>query len=299
MSDLTGNYSVTSGGESIGKLTISKSGLLTVFDCVCDYEDGDVLRLAAVSGGEYITVGVMMPDGGRLRLKKSFTKNALAAMGLYNAAGFYLIRPGEIFGGGFEETIEESNPLIAYMAEPVFEAESLPASGAAAELIIDPAPESVPVPIFSEQDAGYWQEIPEAVPETGIEELSAPNRVIEFAVEPELGYEVSFEAEQTAEHEAEIEAARAFFYEHELLVDGKWRYIEDPSVLFADKDIAKACNGIKAALTAQENGFTLLAVPISSNEPFPSMPIFCFGNAETIAGRSYIVFNIKNGYLSV
>ena len=74
-----------------------------------------------------------------------------------------------------------------------------------------------------------------------------------------------------------------------------WRPIDDPSALFNDSDLANACRGVRGALTMDADGVTLLAVPVTPAEPFPLMPVFCFGDPVMIGGLEYMVFKSKNG----
>ena len=78
-----------------------------------------------------------------------------------------------------------------------------------------------------------------------------------------------------------------------------WRSISNPWTLFDDADIADACRGVQGALTVERDGFVLLAVPVGADEPFPMMPIFCFGEPEMIEGRGYVVFKTQNGNLAI
>ena len=77
----------------------------------------------------------------------------------------------------------------------------------------------------------------------------------------------------------------------------QWQPEYEPWNLFDDEELKNACYGLKGALCKQENEAILLAVPISPSEPFPMMPVFCFGSTEEICGRQYVVFIIKNGQL--
>ncbi len=79
--------------------------------------------------------------------------------------------------------------------------------------------------------------------------------------------------------------------------DGVWRRITDASHLFEDKDIAEACRNLPSALAMKSGGAEYLAISASPEQPFPMMPVFCFGEERYINGRSYIVFKIKNGKL--
>jgi hypothetical protein len=72
-----------------------------------------------------------------------------------------------------------------------------------------------------------------------------------------------------------------------------------PEELFSDPGVAAACSGVTGALSVLPGGVPALAVPISPEEPFPMMSVFCFGSPEEIGGRTYIVFKIRDGNLTL
>lgn len=74
-----------------------------------------------------------------------------------------------------------------------------------------------------------------------------------------------------------------------------WREEPEPWRLFSDEELSLSCRRIKGAMSRFEEDMSFLAVPISPYEPFPPMPIFCFGSKEEIDGRDYIVFKMQNG----
>lgn len=78
-----------------------------------------------------------------------------------------------------------------------------------------------------------------------------------------------------------------------------WYRAANPAMLFVDQDIGASCVGITDALTKKQEDCTLLAVPFSPDAPFSLMPIFCFGSSRLIGKSEYIVFKIKNGYLTL
>ena len=79
--------------------------------------------------------------------------------------------------------------------------------------------------------------------------------------------------------------------------NSEWTQEHEPWLLFNDEELKNACSNISGALRKDTPDSTLLAVPISSSEPFPMMPIFCFGEAQFIDSKQYVVFTIKNGQL--
>ena len=83
----------------------------------------------------------------------------------------------------------------------------------------------------------------------------------------------------------------------ETMRDGEWECEYEPWGMFDDDDIKNACRGISGALRRRRGDLDCLAVPVSPYEPFPIMPVFCFGEIEEINGRQYVVFNVKSGKL--
>ena len=73
---MEGTYPVLIEGRERGRLTVTKQGLMTVFEAECE-DAGGVLRLS-VYGEREGYLGVMVPDeDGALRLKKSLSRSAL------------------------------------------------------------------------------------------------------------------------------------------------------------------------------------------------------------------------------
>lgn len=229
MSFRTGEFPVTADGAVVGRVTITQDGLLTVFSCICEYKTLDILRLAAVCRGKYVPLGVMIPEAGLLRTKKSFTKNALLNAGYEDSELFHLIRPEDVYR---EPAAEETAPPEQ--------------SGQPAVYNDFPDPETY--------DFDYGNDNPEPAADT--QDISA--------------------APETA--------------------DG-WLPLPNPGILFEDECIQEACRDIKNALVKEDDGYLLLAVPVRAAEPFPLMPVFCFGTSGQAGGQDCIIFKIKNGYL--
>lgn len=76
-----------------------------------------------------------------------------------------------------------------------------------------------------------------------------------------------------------------------------WKPAEDPASLFADPDIKETASSIKGGLIAHDGDTVLFAIPISSEYPFPLMPVFRYGSSAMVEGKCCIVFQIRNGYL--
>jgi hypothetical protein len=68
----TGDFPVYADGHDVGSVRVAQDGLMTVFECACDYRSGDVLRLAAVCPGRTATLGVLNAGSvGRAAPEKS------------------------------------------------------------------------------------------------------------------------------------------------------------------------------------------------------------------------------------
>ena len=265
MDNLTGTHRVVRAGADAGTLTISQRGNMTMFELISDLESRDILRLAGVSHKqEYAIIGVAEPEGGMLKLRKSFSKSALKSLDLDESAGFFLILRDEKFRADAEPSLEEPP-----------------------EQTPEPLPENPPDPLpESDMEAVIPQEPLQAItPLQAAAPPPEPPRVTRISPSPSPSEvpSVSPEVPRVEEEPSESTAAAG------------WKPISDPSRLFTDPDIAAACAGAKGCLTMQADGITLLAVPVVPDEPFPMMPVFCFGDSVKINGREYIVFKSKNG----
>ena len=99
---VTGSYDVRFRGEICGRLDVQKRGVLTEFSCDCDcVEKERVVRL--VCGGK--TVGVCVPENGRLCLTKRFSDAAMRDMGLTGAEDSRLVPDGEEEGEAWTEAL--------------------------------------------------------------------------------------------------------------------------------------------------------------------------------------------------
>ena len=266
-----GNFPVTARGGTVGSVTVSQSGLMTVFNCTCRCKSREILRLAAVCGGRYVTLGVPVPDNvaaaspdpaaapaseaGALCLKKSFSKKALGDLGYDSPLAFHLIRSEEVFApphdtgdGGSQET----DMMPEASAEEQDWTENLPVR-----------PEEF------------------EAPRMGLNSL--PEQMTPEAVEEDLTAVCpAMPAEDGLEEAADL--------------DG-WTQITTPGYIFSEPSVAEACDGITGALLAVREDHLLLAVPVSPEEPFPLMAVFCFGSSDLIGGREYIVFKVRDGNL--
>ncbi|MGE4485574.1 MAG: hypothetical protein AB7C97_10745 [Oscillospiraceae bacterium] len=90
MNDILGNYDVYYGETLIGSLIVERDGAAYLFQCSCQYFSPDVLRLYCVSGEKTASLGVMLPEDGKLVFKKRITKNMLSDMGLSDISRCFL-----------------------------------------------------------------------------------------------------------------------------------------------------------------------------------------------------------------
>ena len=74
---MEGSYPILIDGVQTGTLTVARDGLMTVFLAECE-DPGWLLRLAVYGPEGTGYLGVMIPEGGRLRLKKRLSRAALA-----------------------------------------------------------------------------------------------------------------------------------------------------------------------------------------------------------------------------
>lgn len=76
-----------------------------------------------------------------------------------------------------------------------------------------------------------------------------------------------------------------------------WSLVEDAASLFYDPELKETAAGIKGGIMANVGDTILFAIPISSEQPFPLMPVFRYGSSAMIEGKCCIVFRIKDGFL--
>jgi hypothetical protein len=267
---------------------------MVVFDCVCNYQTRDILRLAAVCGDNDVPLGVLMPapqagaaaDPGLLHLRKRFSKSALAALGYTDADSFRLISPGEVSeaetGQGSRQEAAEEPICYVDWPDPPEIPEELEQEAAAASGLSPPADAPAPEPAFS------LDNLDELTSRLGpiLEQLLKPQEAPEQSAAPQKPEQSA--APQKPEQKPDEPPG----------IDG-WAHISNPGVLFHDPGIAAACDGVTGALLTSTDGCELLAVPVSPDAPFPMMAVFCFGSPGEIGGRDYIIFKIADGNLTL
>ena len=74
----TGEYPVYLRGERAGTVRISKEGIRYIVDAFCPHTDG-LVRLSLYGGGREGYLGVMQPENGGLRLRRSLSRSDAAA----------------------------------------------------------------------------------------------------------------------------------------------------------------------------------------------------------------------------
>ena len=253
MSYMTGDFPVTADDSVVGRVNIAQIGLKLVFDCACDYSTHDILRLAAVCLDKYVPLGVMVPEAGILRTKKSFTKNALMSAGYQDPVSFHLIKPGDVYSAPEAKEPVPPEPI----PEPIVYNDF-------------PDPEDYVFDYDENGESTPALQSEEPVPDSPDTDTAAPL--------PEPAADTDNTVPET--------------------VDG-WMSFATPGILFDDQTIQEACEGLTNTLITERDGHVLLAVPVLPTEPFPLMPVFCFGSSGQVGGQEYIIFKIKNGSLSL
>jgi len=263
-SEILGKYIVLFEGDKVGSLNVYQKGLMIELECQCVCASAVVLRLAVLTGNSRKVLGVMMPEGDKLKFKKKYSKSDLKQLAIESIDGCYLITDQE--------------------AEQPFDITKIPAE-------INPAPKMQPEPLSEAEPTP----IPDLEPELAPEPLPTPELEPEAAPEPlptpELEPEAAPEPLPTPELEPEAKQKNEFLFK-------EWVIEEDPQSLFGDEELIKSSQGVTGTLKKSlNNGNIMLAVPFAANEPFPLMQIFCFGESMSIRGKNYLVFQIKNGKL--
>lgn len=90
---LTGAYKIFDDGEMVGEMTVYAQGMMTVFEGTCKPDREGPFRVAALSGGYLILLGVMLPTEDGYYIRRSFSKNAMAQLGIREISEFRLIYP--------------------------------------------------------------------------------------------------------------------------------------------------------------------------------------------------------------
>lgn len=291
---MTGIHDVYYNNSKCGVLEVTFDGLRTMFVCDSSIVSDILLRLFCLSGGKAVPIGVMVPEKDRLCLRRTFTKSALAAAELYtlekcvlgqSAADVFAqleipdfheqSRKKALMHDAPSEHVQDVNRSLPYAFPiqatndrfPVRESDVAGSSGNS--IIPKPAPHDPPF---------------KYAPNTaGLETRSA--------VKPIPSGQLFGASKSRNDPHPFLPSIKNNMPAEE------WRPEPAAHELFRDTDIADVCRGLKGALRKEQGGKTLLAVPCRGDEPFPMMPVFCFGSCEMIEGEQYVVFGITDGKL--
>lgn len=192
-SELCGTYDVYLADKPAGSLTVAREGLMYSFRALCRADPPDVFRLYCGETDRVVSVGVPVPEGNALVLRRSFSDRTLGDMGLRRIDRCFLS----------------------------------PCNGA-------PPQASSPSSAKAEPD---------------------PPK------------------------------------------ENPWHPARDLSLLFLDPELKRACAGVRSGFLRTEDGFVYAAIPISPDEPFPLMPVFCFGRSDFLSGKEYLIFRTRDGEL--
>lgn len=271
--ELYGKYTVNYGGDKVGSLKVTKEGLMTAFECNCTCAAARILRLAVLSGNGRSILGVMMPYGDKLGFKKRYSKNDLRQMDINSIDGAYLVT---------EDDLEIQNDEVASAFLNLAGGKEPPR----------PKPEP----------SRLMPEVPRLRPESP--------RIVQEPIIPVA--KLQFNSELSAENEEpdiptfsdanvdemEDNTQKDISSERQNENEPDWQEESEPHALFADEELSEFSRGVEGAMKRQlSDGNILLAVPFKAGEPFPIMPIFCFGESMSISGNSYLVFRLKDGNL--
>ena len=289
---MTGRYDVHYKKSKCGVAEVSMDGLRTLFVCDSDIVSDDVLRLFCFSGGKAILIGVMTPENGRLGLRRAFTKNTLTSIGLDKVEKCVLAKnadeASELYktAPSFEQTPQKSVPREAKSGSPqadarpeqfimpkkvIYDDSNLPEPS-----LLRKAPYTIsPKPAPHDPPVKHVAATPE--PEPFLQARQTPSSPMRES--PQVPDFPSLNSPPPARIKSVPE----------------WQQENAAHKLFKDEEMKSACSELRGALTRKQDGITMLAVPCRGDEPFPMMPIFCFGKSEIIAGEPYVVFGVKDG----
>ena len=141
---MEGSYPILIDGVQTCTLTVARDGLMTVFLAECE-DPGWLLRLAVYGPEGTGYLGVMIPEGGRLRLKKRLSRAALAGFPsqLRFAGPAGMAAPEE--ASGQPEPAEEPAPEPEKASDAPAEAPA-PARQAAASAVAEADEPAAPAP---------------------------------------------------------------------------------------------------------------------------------------------------------
>ncbi len=107
--ELTGEYEVRLKGKPAGRLTVKRQGYRTIFTFKSDMVP-EVSRLICAGDGSVVSIGIPVPDGNGMYLKRSFSDDALASMGL-ERIGSCLLIPADADIAAYTTEKERPDPV--------------------------------------------------------------------------------------------------------------------------------------------------------------------------------------------
>ena len=294
LQELFGVYTVESGGTEVGQLTVSAQGLMTRFTCECVVATAEIMRLAVLCGDRYVLLGVLLPDGDRLRFIKSYSKNDLRQKGITAIDACRLVSRHDTL------TVDPPNPMAEPNAEAVPIAETEEVVVPQAEAVSVEMPESS-TPVFAPDSPPDWEVVRELDSEKAIVTHEARITPPEKPIVPDE------DLENIDPYPGAVETVKIVLPQKESPIPesttespapAKWTPHPTPGILFTDPDLVAAGTEVTGAMTRPcGDDCIALAVPFEGGKPFPLLPIFCHGQNEEIDGKAYLTFRIRNGNL--
>jgi hypothetical protein len=286
-------FDVTRLGNTVGAVSVEQQGLNTRFDCDCAAPGAELLRLAAVCGGEVVALGVMMPEGGRLKFGKRFSRNALRELGYSEPSAFILTAPGDAV------RTAQSPPEVA-AADTSEDAASVQVLAIEPERdAVPPAPPDIPAEPRELHIPAQFELKIELVPRQGGGVPPEPGAISIEPIASGGGTKPPEPPESTWRGPPPPPRGDSTPPEPEAKssVPG-WRAEPDPRTLLRESD-GVISGEVRGALISRDGDVVRLAIPISPDEAFPMMPVFCFGEAAELDGRDFVIFKIRDGVLTL
>ena len=297
LQELFGEYTVAYSNWEVGRLTVSLEGLMVRFTCECVVATAEILRLAILVGDRYVLLGVLLPDGDKLRFTKQYSKIDLQSRGLTSIDGCRLVTGHDALPTAAPASAPTPTPTPTPAIETIAATPDPITETLAPKPEPKPEPQPAPVPEPEPELTPKPEPTPEPEPDPAPEPEPAPQPDPHWDPVRELGDDKVLYI-----HTAHIPAPEMEPPPPEPPIaeppTAKWTPHPNPGILFTDPDLVSACTHISGALTRPCGGDCIeLAVRFEAGQPFPLLPIFCHGHAIDIDGRPHLVFRIKNGNL--
>ena len=270
--ELHGEYVIEHNSTKVGNLIVSQSGIRTTFKAECVVATAQILRLTILVGEQYIPLGVMRPEGDKLHFEKRYSRNELQTKSITTIHGAKLI--------SIDQPAPEPTPAPLPEATTRLESapESIPKPTPAPEPAPTPTPEAEVRPEPTEPPIQDWETVRDLPDDKAIythtARITIENPVADADLEDIDPYPDTTPA---------------------ITTSTDWVPCLAPSALFTDPTLAATSQNIQGAMIRERSDQTELAVPFGAGEPFPLMPIFCKGEATEFQGKTYLVFQIKDG----